>query len=56
MENIATFIGLSHWAVAQIHLYHLQTTSYAEHKATDFWYDGIQPLLDEFFETYQGAM
>lgn len=38
----------------QIHIFHLQTKSFAEHKALDAFYNEIVELLDEFAETYQG--
>ena len=38
----------------QIHIFHLQTKSYAEHKALDEFYSTIIGLLDDFAEAYQG--
>ena len=38
----------------QAHVYHLQTKSYAEHKALNEYYDGIVPIFDGIVETYQG--
>jgi len=38
----------------QIHLIHLNTTSYAEHKALNAFYDSWLSLVDSFIETYQG--
>lgn len=38
----------------QIHYWHLQTTSYAEHKALNSFYDELLELTDSFLETYQG--
>ncbi len=38
----------------QIHYWHLQTTSYAEHKALNQFYDELLDLADSFIETYQG--
>ena len=38
----------------QAHIFHLQTTSYAEHKALNDYYEGIVPLVDILAETYQG--
>jgi len=38
----------------QAHVYHLQTKSYAEHKALNEYYDGIVPVFDGIVETYQG--
>lgn len=36
------------------HVLHLQTKSYAEHKALNEFYDEIIPLTDSFAEAYQG--
>ena len=30
----------------QVHVYHLQTTSYSEHKALQGYYEGIDALVD----------
>lgn len=38
----------------QIHYLHLNTTSYARHKALNSFYDDWLDTLDEFVETYQG--
>lgn len=38
----------------QVHIFHLQTKSYAEHKALQDYYDGIDDLLDSLIESYQG--
>jgi hypothetical protein len=37
------------------HVLHLQTRSYAAHKALNEFYDEIIPLADTFAETYQGS-
>lgn len=37
-----------------MHLVHLNTTSYAEHKALGKFYDGWLDLVDSFVETYAG--
>ena len=39
-----------------IHLAHLQTTSYAEHKALNGYYDGLLDLLDGMIEAYFGCI
>lgn len=39
---------------SQIKLYHWQTRSYPRHKASDDLFSGIQSLIDQFVETYQG--
>lgn len=36
------------------HMAHLQTRSYAEHKALDGFYNDVVGLADSFAETYQG--
>lgn len=38
----------------QIHLIHLNTKSYSEHKALDTFYSEWLGLVDTFIETYQG--
>ena len=38
----------------QAHIYHLQTQSFAEHKALNDYYDGILGLFDGIIESYQG--
>ncbi|QGH72911.1 MAG: hypothetical protein [Podoviridae sp. ctrTa16] len=37
-----------------MHLEHLKTTSFAEHKALGGYYDGIVDLADKFAEVYFG--
>jgi len=37
-----------------MHIAHLQTTSFAEHKALNGYYDGILDLTDKFSEVYFG--
>ena len=39
---------------SQIHTWHFQTHSYAEHKALDWFYTDFLELFDTFVETYQG--
>jgi hypothetical protein len=38
----------------QAHVFHLQTKSFAEHKALNDYYDGIVDLFDGIVESYQG--
>ena len=38
----------------QRHIFHLQTKSYAEHKALNDYYDGVIGLFDGLVESYQG--
>ena len=39
-----------------MHLAHLQTTSYATHKALQEYYEGILDLTDNLHETYIGTL
>jgi len=41
-------------ARTQAHVFHLRTSSYAQHKALQKFYEGISELLDEYAEAYQG--
>jgi hypothetical protein len=38
----------------QVHVFHLQTKSYSEHKALQGYYEGIDGLVDGIVESYQG--
>lgn len=38
----------------QSHIFHLQTKSFAEHKALNDYYDGVIGLYDGLVESYQG--
>ena len=49
------FFGVLFHSRDCMHLTHLQTTSYAEHKALNGYYDGILDLTDSLIETYFGA-
>lgn len=48
------FIGTLFQSRDAMHIAHLQTTSYAEHKALNSYYDGILDLTDTFTEAYFG--
>jgi hypothetical protein len=48
------FIGTLFQSRDAMHISHLQTTSYAEHKALNGYYDGILDLTDTFVEAYFG--
>ena len=48
------FIGTLFQSRDMMHIAHLQTTSFAEHKALNGYYDGILELTDTFTETYFG--
>lgn len=49
------FIGELFRSRDAMHLEHLRTTSYAEHKALNEYYDGILGLTDSFTEKYFGS-
>lgn len=49
----ALILSLFH-ARTQAHVLHLQTRSYAAHKALEEFYEGIVSLADELAEVYQG--
>ena len=38
----------------QVHIFHLGTKSYSEHKALQGYYEGIDVLVDGVIESYQG--
>ena len=38
----------------QAHVFHLQTESFAEHKALQDYYEGVLELIDGLVESYQG--
>lgn len=48
------YIGTLFQSRNQAHIYHLQTTSYAKHKALQKYYEGIIDLIDSIVESYQG--
>ena len=38
----------------QVHVFHLQSKSYSEHKALQKYYEGIDTIVDGIVESYQG--
>lgn len=48
------YIGTLFQSRTQTHIYHLQITSYAKHKALQKYYEGIVDLIDSIVESYQG--
>jgi hypothetical protein len=48
------FIGTLFQSRDMMHIAHLQTTSFAEHKALNGYYDSILDLTDTFTEAYFG--
>lgn len=54
MENFSKLVSYLMHSRTQAHMFHLQTTSFAEHKALNDYYDEIVDLVDGFVESYQG--
>jgi hypothetical protein len=54
MEQIAKFIATLMASRNQAHVYHLQSMSYAQHKALDTYYSDIVDLIDSYAEMAQG--
>jgi DNA-binding ferritin-like protein len=54
MEEIAKFIGTLMASRTQAHVFHLQTQSYAAHKALQTYYEDIVDLIDAYAEAAQG--
>lgn len=52
--DIAKAIGIMFLSRTMSHMSHLQTKSYAEHKALNKFYDGIVDLVDDLAEAAQG--
>jgi len=51
----AKFISKFFESRIQTHVYHLQTTSYAAHKALNKFYDDITGFADDIVESFQGG-
>ena len=52
--EISTLISYLFHSQTQTHIFHLQTTSFAEHKALQKYYEGVDGLSDALVESYQG--
>ena len=52
--DAAQFLALLFASRDYAHKAHLNTTSYAQHKALNGFYDGIIELADDFAETWMG--
>ena len=53
-KQVSKFIGVLFLSRTVAHQLHLQTTSYAAHKALNEFYDGIVDLADDIAEQWQG--
>lgn len=51
----ATFVSVLFHSATNTHFMHLQTDSYAKHKALQEYYEGIVDLTDKWAEAYQGC-
>lgn len=54
MDQIGNFLGTLMQSRNQAHIYHLQTNSFAQHKALQDYYESIVDLIDTLAEQYQG--
>lgn len=54
-DKCAELVGKCFHARTEAHIFHLQTRSFAEHKALDEFYSGIVPLADSYAEAAQGV-
>lgn len=52
--SVSRYISLLMESRTQAHKFHLTTSSFAEHKALQAYYEGIVPLLDAYAEAYMG--
>ena len=55
MEPVTNLISTLLNTRTQAHVYHLQTRSYAAHKALQGYYEDIVDLIDSYAEAYQGS-
>jgi hypothetical protein len=53
--EINQFISCLHQSKQQAIVWHHQTTSFSEHKALNFYYEGIEDLVDSLVESIQGV-
>ena len=55
-KDAAEFVGVLLHSSTATHFLHLQTASYAAHKALGHYYENIVNLADRWAESYQGHM
>lgn len=53
-KDAAEFVGVLLHSSTATHYLHLQTASYAQHKALGHYYEAIIDLADKYAEAYQG--
>jgi hypothetical protein len=54
-ESAAAFVSVLFHSATNTHFMHLQTKSYAQHKALQKYYEAIVDLTDSYAEAYQGC-
>jgi DNA-binding ferritin-like protein len=54
-ESAAAFVSVLFHSATNTHFMHLQTKSYAQHKALQKYYESIVDLTDSYAEAYQGC-
>ena len=54
MENFSKLVSYLFHSRTQAHVFHLQTPSFAAHKALNDYYDKIVGITDGIAESYQG--
>lgn len=54
-KSASTFVAVLLHSATNAHFMHLQTRSYAQHKALQEYYEGIVDLADKWAEAYQGC-
>jgi len=54
MNSVGKYLGALMQSRTQAHIFHLQTKSYAQHKALQEYYEEIVDLIDNYAECYQG--
>lgn len=52
--SVAEFFSLLLNSITQVHIFHFQTKSYAQHNALGDYYEGVSSLADDLIECYQG--
>jgi hypothetical protein len=53
-KDFSNMVSMLLHSQTQVHVFHLQTKSYSEHKALQNYYEGIDGLVDGVIESYQG--
>ena len=53
-KDFSNMVSVLLHSQTQVHVFHLQTTSYSEHKALQGFYEGVDALVDGLVESYQG--